>query len=450
MDPHVDDGQLNALLDGELDAAERGAVEAHLTACAECRGRYEEARRFLSQASDLLGLLDAPVVRPAAAPSPAAAAAGDRRVAPTAKEPAVVLPGPGIAKTAKERAVDPSRPPVARTAQEHAIEVPSPTAEVPALPPEEPAGAARPIFGQVKRGTDDARPRQRLWGIPPLAWAAMLVVGIGAGWLARGAMQAPRREFDLASGPAPLDTDATAAAGQPATAAPAAPAARRTVRTPLVKPRTMRGTKEPTADQAAARIPLDRPAGAPRRSDELAAAPAAGNAGAGVRSAEPAAGAVGGVATRQPPATGGPGAAEARASRAAQAAPAATAPAAFQRIPLEEAVRRLSESIRLIDGMQPGVVEVGPGRLVAGASPDHDVVRVHYRDDAGRPLVLDQQPGEAPAAESVNGLMRGDTLVTQQPDGTTRVRWVDRKSFWLSLTGSGGPDSVRMLVERIR
>jgi hypothetical protein len=123
---------------------------------------------------------------------------------------------------------------------------------------------------------------------------------------------------------------------------------------------------------------------------------------------------------------------------------------AFHRITMDEAVRRLSGSIRLIDGLQPTRVEVGPGRLVPGAAPDREVIRVFYADEGGRSLILDQQPGETPAAASVNGLMRGDTLVTSQPEGGVRVRWVDRKSFWLSLTGTGEVDSVRMLVERIR
>lgn len=144
-----------------------------------------------------------------------------------------------------------------------------------------------------------------------------------------------------------------------------------------------------------------------------------------------------------------------RFARAAEA-PRAEAPlTTFRRITMDEAVRRLSGSIRLIDGMQPAHVEVGPGRLVPGSSPDREVVRVYYADAAGQQLILDQQPGDSTAPgraapASVNGLMRGDTLVTSTPDGGVRVRWVDRRYFWLSLTGRMNPDSLRVLVERIR
>jgi hypothetical protein len=106
----------------------------------------------------------------------------------------------------------------------------------------------------------------------------------------------------------------------------------------------------------------------------------------------------------------------------------------------------LSGSIRLIDGMNPARVDVGPGTLVPGADPERDVVRVSYGSGARR-LVLDQQLG-APQAASFNGLMPGDTLVSSN-DSTTQVRWVDRK-FWMSLTGRAGADSLRALIERVR
>ena len=113
---------------------------------------------------------------------------------------------------------------------------------------------------------------------------------------------------------------------------------------------------------------------------------------------------------------------------------------------MEEAVRNLSGSIRLIDGMNPASVTIGPGRLVPGANPGREVVRVIYADPRGGQLVLDQQLGETGGA--FNGLMAGDTLVAAGENGT-QVRWIDRK-FWMSLSGSGPADSLRALVERIR
>lgn len=475
MDPHVDDGQLNAMLDGELDAAERQAVEAHLAACAECRARYAEARAFLAQAGDLLGYLDAPATpapREVTPPAPPLTTPAERRVAPTAQEAAIVLPGPGVARTAREKAVDPAAR-VARTGKEKAVDPAAapvaPTAEVPALPAELPTAttpAVRPIFAQAARGESPTEAR-RPWGVPKLAWAAMLIIGIGAGWMANEALHRPAAQTDLAAVPSepPAVADASKA---PATVAPppaatTAPAERRaSTRAPLVKPRPMRGDKPPSADEAAARIPLDRPAGAARNDAELAARSrdaAAPAAGAGIAAQRPSgAAALGGLAAAPSTATtAGPPAAAARTATRAPAAVAQPARAAeeapatdFQRITMDEAVRRLSGSIRLIDGLAPGHVEVGPGRLVPGAASDREVVRVYYADEAGRPLVLDQQPGDTPNALSVNGLMRGDTLVTAQPEGGVRVRWVDRKSFWLSLTGAASVDSVRAMVERIR
>ncbi len=58
--PHVDEGTLNAYLDGELPAAERAGVEAHLEQCATCRASLEEERALLERASTLLGSVRPP------------------------------------------------------------------------------------------------------------------------------------------------------------------------------------------------------------------------------------------------------------------------------------------------------------------------------------------------------------------------------------------------------
>jgi hypothetical protein len=98
--------------------------------------------------------------------------------------------------------------------------------------------------------------------------------------------------------------------------------------------------------------------------------------------------------------------------------------------------------------MIPSGVEIGPGRLVPGADPDREVVRLTYTSGT-RPLVLDQQLGDTLQGVSLNGLMPGDTLVTALGSNGSQVRWLDHK-VWLSLTGGMPADSVRALVERIR
>jgi Putative zinc-finger len=66
---HLDEGQLHALLDGELDEAERREVESHLAACAECQQLYEEARAFLAEADELIAEVQVPpMIRPEARP----------------------------------------------------------------------------------------------------------------------------------------------------------------------------------------------------------------------------------------------------------------------------------------------------------------------------------------------------------------------------------------------
>lgn len=76
---HVEDAALLAALDGELAADERAAVEAHLSACAECARRGEELRFTVRRVAAALEELDAPgpwadmppALREAAAASPA-------------------------------------------------------------------------------------------------------------------------------------------------------------------------------------------------------------------------------------------------------------------------------------------------------------------------------------------------------------------------------------------
>ncbi len=67
--PHVEDGALLALLDGELTTAERTPVEAHLAACPECAARSDEMRfatRRATAALDLLAVPESRLAMPAA------------------------------------------------------------------------------------------------------------------------------------------------------------------------------------------------------------------------------------------------------------------------------------------------------------------------------------------------------------------------------------------------
>lgn len=60
---HVDEGMLHTYIDGELPAAERVTLEAHLAQCEACRARLAEERALLNRANALLGAAR-PVERP--------------------------------------------------------------------------------------------------------------------------------------------------------------------------------------------------------------------------------------------------------------------------------------------------------------------------------------------------------------------------------------------------
>ena len=68
--PHLDEGILSALLDGELAGAEQQEVEAHLRTCLECRDRLAELKGFMQVADQLVTALDEAPAK--ASPSPPA------------------------------------------------------------------------------------------------------------------------------------------------------------------------------------------------------------------------------------------------------------------------------------------------------------------------------------------------------------------------------------------
>ena len=53
MSPHAELDQLSAYIDGELDATERTALEAHLPSCAECRSTLDALRATITDLASL-------------------------------------------------------------------------------------------------------------------------------------------------------------------------------------------------------------------------------------------------------------------------------------------------------------------------------------------------------------------------------------------------------------
>lgn len=58
--PHLDEGHIHAMLDGELTSTDREAAEQHLRACAECQQLLAEARSLFAEADRLVETLVPP------------------------------------------------------------------------------------------------------------------------------------------------------------------------------------------------------------------------------------------------------------------------------------------------------------------------------------------------------------------------------------------------------
>jgi hypothetical protein len=484
--PHVDEGTLHALLDGELASAEAAEVRVHFATCPSCAARLDEARQLLAETERLVSALELP--RAAARIEPRQAAAG---------------------RSADLR-------PVATGAVAGTLRPPAPGTPLPPLDPVV-LIPENPTIREVRRS------RLRIMG-----WAAGFLVVIGAGFFGvTSFQQAPRNtdgrltlspdEFTtappraereggnadsaptlgLSDSQAPaLEPESRAAAGKP-TAAPATPAPA-TAASETATPRTPPATSEaktappsaanrlepvaaappppaPTATPAAPtprRDAADQPANvvqekaklgkaadatlrdneasspeSPR--DQAVATPSASEATLELdrrRTRERAAEATAAL-DRQ---IAGRRAAEERerqlAERAAAAAPAPAARPAVDertglssRIGLDEAARQLGGPLHAIDGLTRQSVGLVAGASVEGADPDRPVVRAVYADrSSGTMLFLDQQmarPGAGPA--------------TPQTGPGGRQIWV-KDGVLLVLHGDVGTDSLRSLARRVR
>src|SRR2546423_4925457 len=62
--PHLDEGTLHALLDGELEGTEVMEIQAHLGSCTSCGSRLKDIREFMADALRLLWSVDLSLSRP--------------------------------------------------------------------------------------------------------------------------------------------------------------------------------------------------------------------------------------------------------------------------------------------------------------------------------------------------------------------------------------------------
>ncbi len=358
--PHLDEGVIHELLDGELDLADAESVRRHIAECGDCLRLYREAQDMVSEADRVIASLD--------------------DVRPELNE-----------------------------GYEEEIGLPA--------PPAANVGAGAPV---VLMPSGVQAPRWRRMRPRNTVWAAALVLLVGGGYLILRSDRQPEPSgvaptlatFPLSARAAPSTDSADAAAEARATAAlatrpPFGAAARadsahdstahkpaRDTATQVADAGRRAGSRDTALDEAPANAPPAR-AAAPK---VLAAAPAAEQRQTQrtERAAVDLSAADNAAAVREP---------------AASPPPAPTLDSEAQittRIGLDDAKRALGTPLHAIDGLRPRLVGLIPGRLVPGADPSRDVVRAVYLDRNGQAFYLDQQRVGPNGPRRGGGIIKGD------------------------------------------
>jgi hypothetical protein len=425
---HLDEGTLHALLDGELDLHEVKEIQAHIGSCAACGTRLREVKEFHGESDRIVGLLELP-----STPS--------RRTATADPIPDAFGESP-VDRRRKPR--DPGR-------------VSGPANEPPPLLLPENPGYQR--GGLIRR----------------MRWAALLLVTVGAGYMA-SQMRSPSNfafEGELVpvrlgdSSPGAVlssEEDASATASgtagretlQVATERAAPPVAKTTAAVPKrVAPRPEPAPQAPAAARPATPAQneveegtglADAAAEDTDTAEEPVAQPTVDVVSAGERRdvREEAA-----VALRQldrerqleraEAATAALDSARRREALARQAAaPTPRTPeqraGVYLRIGLDEAAKQLGRPVHVIEGMSPMFMGLVLGRNSPGADATRPVVRVVYQDSQGRLIFLDQQRLRAGQSTSPPG---------------AEPHWVQGEIV-LHLSGELGPDILRNYRGRVR
>ncbi|MBA3259110.1 MAG: zf-HC2 domain-containing protein [Gemmatimonadales bacterium] len=378
---HLDEGTLHALLDGELELHEVREIQAHLGSCTACDTRLQAAKDVFGEADRLV----ASVQFPGSVKAPRAEV---ERVEET-------LPTAATAAPRRERRIEPQ---VVGSVDEPQVMI---------LPDE------------------NTWPERRRRLLAAGRWAALLLVAVGAGYIAsevrKGAQPAAA---NLEQAPtafvSPEETsrpDTTTAAPARAYAGSGSDSAQN--RTPLV-PRDEAAVRRRSA---APPPPEPRPQQTQNQSADVAEppAPAAQNEERQVAPAE-----VDAATQEDIRAEAAEALAELDRQRRRDRAAAATAaidqarreeleaepapaPApppprtleqragVYLRIGLDEAARQLGRPVHVIEGLNSEFMGLVQGRQSPGADSGRPVVRVVYRDSQGRMILLDQQrirPGQ--------------------------------------------------------
>jgi hypothetical protein len=122
----------------------------------------------------------------------------------------------------------------------------------------------------------------------------------------------------------------------------------------------------------------------------------------------------------------------------------------FRNVPATEATRRLGGALRLLRGMEPDHIEIGPASAVPGAQAGLAVVRVVYRTPEGGRMLLDQQliPADSSGFRPIDdaALEHGETAFGTAPNGVSVASWVDEDGYRISLVAQAPVDSLKRLV----
>jgi hypothetical protein len=419
--PHLDEGTLHALLDGELELAEVKEIQNHLGSCAACGSRLHDVKEFLTEADRLVADLQTP--------------AGPPKLR---REPAPPSQVPPVQPAPAQPAADarPWREPVWDAAPE-------------LLLPEDPEEIAR------------RRRRTRLF-----RWAAMIAVVLGVGQFVRSGLTSNRldlgdgeREIVLAptaTPPAVVAPEETTTqetpAGRRSTPAAAVAKDRAAASRPKAEAKVL--AEELTADTLTEQFDTMIMAAAEDTAPTQAADQVIAGAGRSDTDETERPGPEADEATREAAAAALEELDRERLRSRANAATAALPPPrpepqatvepaartleqkaqTYLRIGLDEAAKQLGRPMHVIEAMSPEFVGLAQGRTVPGADPNRPVVRVVYRDTRGRMILLDQQrlrTGQAPGAASGN------------------LRWI-LGDVMLYLHGEPGNDVLRNLQRRVR
>lgn len=162
------------------------------------------------------------------------------------------------------------------------------------------------------------------------------------------------------------------------------------------------------------------------------------------------------ASTRTPPRTT-PGPTERAATTPGPTTPSsATIPVSprFRAVGSGEASLRLGGRLRLLDGLEPDHVEIGPASAVPGAQRGLDVVRVVYRAPDGGRILVDQQliPADSSGFRPIDDptLENGETAYGTSSTGVSVATWLDEEGYRISVVVQAPVDSLKRLVQRVQ